>query len=106
MADWVEVIKASDFKAGDVKTLDVDGVMVAVFNQQGQYIAIEDMCPHDGSEIASGCIKDGIIECPYHGATFKLSTGEVLSAPAYEPLEMMDIRVENGMIEVRDGRWD
>ena len=106
MADWVEVIKASDFNTGDVKTIDVDGVMVAVFNQQGQYIAIEDMCPHDGSEIASGCIKDGIIECPYHGATFKLSTGAVLSPPAYEPLEMMDIRVENGMIQVRDGRWD
>ena len=80
--------------------------MVAVFNLEGKLIAIEDACPHDGSEIATGCIKKGILECPHHGATFDLRSGDVLTPPAYEPLEMMEVRVEGEMIQVRDGRWD
>ena len=104
--DWTSVALAAEFKDGGVKTVDADGVMVAVFNLDGDYIAIEDVCPHDGSEIGSGCVKNGILECPHHGATFDLRSGDVLTPPAYDPLEMMQVRVENGVVEVRDGRWD
>ena len=80
--------------------------MVAVFNLDGDFIAIEDVCPHDGSEISSGCVKNGVLECPHHGATFDLRSGAVLTPPAYEPLEMMELRVEDGVVEVRDARGD
>lgn len=106
MSEWVSVAPQAEFKEGEVKVVEADGVMIAVFNLEGEYIAIEDVCPHDGSEIASGCIKKGIIECAHHGATFDLRSGDVLSPPAYEPLEMMALRIEQGMIEVRDERWD
>jgi 3-phenylpropionate/trans-cinnamate dioxygenase ferredoxin subunit len=104
--DWTSVALAVEFKEGGVNIVDADGVMIAVFNLDGDYIAIEDVCPHDGSEIGSGCVKNGILECPHHGATFDLRSGDVLTPPAYDPLEMMQVRVENGVVEVRDGRWD
>ena len=104
--DWTSVAPAAEFKKGGVNIVDADGVMIAVFNLDGDYIAIEDVCPHDGSEIGSGCVKNGILECPHHGATFDLRSGDVLTPPAYDPLEMMQVRVENGVVEVRDGRWD
>ncbi len=106
MSDWTRVASVAEFKVDEVRVVDVDNVMVAVFNLDGEFIAIEDVCPHDGSEIASGCVKNGILECPYHGATFDLRSGDVLTPPAYDPLEMMQVRVENGFVEVRDGRWD
>lgn len=106
MSEWTQVAPASEFGAGEVKVVEVDGAMVAVYNLDGEYIGIEDVCPHDGAEIASGCLKDGVLECPRHGATFDLRSGNVLSPPAYDPLEMMQVRVENGMVEVRDPRWD
>lgn len=106
MAEWTRVALAADFKPGQVRVVDVDNMMVAVYELDGEYIAIEDVCPHDGSEIATGCVKNGILECPRHGATFDLRSGDVLTPPAYEPLEMMLVRVENGVVEVRDGRWD
>jgi len=106
MSDWTRVASVAEFKVGEVRVIDVDNVMVAVYNLDGEFIAIEDVCPHDGSEIASGCVKNGILECPHHGATFDLRSGDVLTPPAYDPLEMMQLRVENGFIEVRDGRWD
>ena len=106
MSDWTVVSPEEEFAEGEVKIVDADGVMIAVFNLNGEYIAIEDVCPHDGSEIASGCVKKGILECPHHGATFDLRSGDVLSPPAYDPLEMMQVRLENGRVEVRDARWD
>ena len=51
-------------------------------------------------------MKDGVLECPHHGATFDLRSGEALTPPAYEPLEMMQVRAEDGVVEVRDARWD
>ncbi len=106
MSDWTRVASVAEFKRDEVRVVDVDNVMVAIYNLDGEYIAIEDLCPHDGSEIASGCVKNGILKCPRHGATFDLRSGDVLTPPAYDPLEMMQTRVENGFVEVRDGRWD
>ncbi len=106
MSEWVTVGPVGSIKDGENTIVDVDNVMVAVFLQDDEYIAIEDVCPHDGSEIASGCLKNGILECPHHGATFELKTGNVLTPPAYEPLEMLQVQVVDGLIQVRDHRWD
>ncbi len=106
MSDWVKVGSVDDIAEGAHVVIDVDNVMVVVFNMGGEFFAYEDACPHDGSDIASGCIKNGILECAHHGATFDLATGEVLTAPAYEPLEKIALRIEGGVIEVRDDRWE
>jgi len=46
------------------------------------------------------------IVCPRHGARFCIRTGEVLAPPAFEPIAIFPVRVNNGEIEVRDDRWD
>ena len=33
-------------------------------------------------------------------------TGEALSPPAYEPIATFPIQVENGIVQVRDNRFD
>ena len=107
MSDWTDVAKLGDIAEGEHRIVDVDDVMVAVFNIDGDLFAYEDVCPHDGSEVASGCVKNGILECPRHSATFDLrDAGEVLSPPAYEGLQQIALRVEAGIIQVRDDRWD
>ncbi len=106
MADWIDVEAVGAFGPGEVRVVDVDGVMVAVFNIDGEYHAIEDVCSHDGGEIASGCLFGDQIECPRHGARFSVRTGEVLSAPAYEDLPVFPVRVQDDTVQVRDDRWD
>ena len=54
MTDWVDVAKDGELKEGQCRVVDVDDVMVAVFYREGAYYAIEDMCTHDGGELASG----------------------------------------------------
>jgi len=106
MADWVDVALVEGIQNRRSVLVDVDGTMVVVFNLEGEYYAVEDVCTHDGAEIASGCLVEDAIECPRHGARFDLRTGAVLAPPAYEPLQTFPVRVDNGMVQVRDERWD
>ncbi len=106
MSDWVDVCKADELKPGEHVVIDLDGTPVAVFNLDGAFYAIEDVCTHDGAEIASGEVEGDVIICPRHGARFCIKTGEVLSPPAYEDLHPFPVRVENGIVQIRDDRWD
>ena len=106
MSDWYDVAAAEAFGPSEVRVVDVDGTQVAVFNIDGMYYAIEDVCTHDGGELASGALEGDQIVCPRHGARFCVRTGEALSAPAWEPTATFPVQVDNGMVQVRDERWD
>lgn len=105
MGAWVAVAPAQAFGPGERRLCEIDGVPVAVFNVDGDYLAIEDQCTHDGGSLADGPVSEGVIACPRHGARFCLRTGAALSAPAFEPTAALETRVHQGMVEVRDPRW-
>lgn len=106
MSDWVSVAKVSELPAGSHRVVDVDGASVAVFNVGGEYYAIEDVCTHDGGQLTGGTVEGDQVVCPRHGARFSIRTGAALTAPAYEPTAKFPLRVENGVVQVRDDRWD
>ena len=106
MSDWVKVGLTGEITPGRCKVVDVDEALVAVFNLDGHFFAIEDVCTHDGGELASGRLEGDQVICPRHGARFCVRTGAALSAPAYEPVHVFPLRIENGVVEVRDDRWD
>ena len=106
MADWVNVAAVDELLPGNSKVVDVDGAQIAVFNVGGEFFAIEDVCTHDGGELASGVLEGDQVICPRHGARFCVRTGEALSAPAYEATAKLPVRLENGTVQVRDDRWD
>jgi len=106
MSAWIRIAALADFPPGSRRVVDVDGVRVAVFHIDDGFHAIEDVCTHDGGELASGELIGREITCPRHGARFDLSTGAVTAPPAYEAVAVLPVRVENGWVEVRDERWD
>ena len=106
MSDWVRVCGASELLPGERRVLEVDGVTVAVFNIDGDLYAIEDVCTHDGGELASGELDGYEIACPRHGARFDVRTGGARSPPAYEPTASLPVKLEAGAVFVRDDRWD
>lgn len=106
MSDWQKVCSVNDIQLGKWCQTDLDGTIVAVYNLDGQFFAIEDVCTHDGA-ILSGCPLEGDeVVCPRHGARFSVKTGEALSAPAWEATATFPIKIENDHILIRDNRWD
>ncbi|MEI6333943.1 MAG: non-heme iron oxygenase ferredoxin subunit [Methylococcaceae bacterium] len=106
MSDWINVIAETALADGENIVIDIDGADVAVFKVDGGFYAIEDVCSHDGGEIASGELDGDEIICPRHGASFCVKTGVVKSPPAYENIHCFSVRIDNGKVQVRDDRWD
>ena len=106
LGDWTLVVRVEDFPPGTRRVVDVDGVRVVVFNLEGDYYALEDVCTHDGGELAGGTLEGGEIVCPRHGARFNVRSGGVTAPPAYEPVPTMAVRQVDGWVWVRDPRWD
>ena len=106
MADWVDVAPVDEFAPGTYRVVEIDDAMIAVFNLEGEFYAIEDVCTHDYSTLTGGDVEGAEIICPRHGARFDIRTGEALTPPAYEPVATLPVRVENGVVQVMDDRWD
>jgi 3-phenylpropionate/trans-cinnamate dioxygenase ferredoxin subunit len=106
MSDWVDVALASEFPPGTWRSVDLEGSSIAVFNLDGGYYAIEDVCTHDGGILTGGTLERDEIVCPRHGARFSVKTGQALTPPAYEDVATFPVRVREGVVQVRDPRWD
>ncbi len=100
MAEWVDVAPVTELPPGSRKVVHTEIGPIAVFNLDGSYYAIADVCTHDGGELASGVCEGNQIICPRHGARFDIKTGKVLSPPAYEDVETYPVRIENGIVQV------
>lgn len=100
MVEWIDVVPAADFPPGSVRTLEVDGVPVAVFNVGGDFYAIEDICSHEQETLSAGEVEGTEIICPRHFARFSLVSGEALEPPAEEPVLSFPVRVVAGMVQV------
>lgn len=106
MIEWTDVAAESEFLPGTCQRVQVDGVEIAVFNVDGRFYAIEDLCSHESETLSNGKLAGLEITCPRHEARFSLVTGEALSPPAYEPVAIFPVRIENGRVQVRDDRFD
>jgi 3-phenylpropionate/trans-cinnamate dioxygenase ferredoxin subunit len=106
MSDWVDVARVEQFEVEKPRLVEIEGAKIAVYRLDDGFYAIEDICTHDNGELASGCVENGEVICPRHGAHFSIRTGEALTAPAFEPVYTFPVRIEKGVVQVRDDRWD
>ncbi len=96
MAKFVKVGRADEIGPGEKKIYEVDGILVVVINLDGEYYCVEDVCTHDGGPLGEGRLDGDQIICPRHGARFDVRTGDALTLPAFEPVPIYQVKVENG----------
>jgi 3-phenylpropionate/trans-cinnamate dioxygenase ferredoxin subunit len=101
MVDFQKVATLDELPPGGKKLVEIDGRAVAVFNVDGQFYAIDDVCTHDGGPLVEGELDGDQIECPRHGARFNVKTGAALSMPAFEPVATHEVKVEGSDILVK-----
>lgn len=93
----VVVGTVGDMPPGSAKIVTVSGQSVGVFNVEGEYYALRNVCPHQGGPLCEGSlsgttesddpsevrwVKDGeIIRCPWHHWEFDVTTGRSLFNP-------------------------
>lgn len=94
--DGTRVGAVSEFADGAARRCDVGGTPVCVVRLGDAWYAIGDTCSHAEFSLADGDVwpEECEIECPKHGATFSLVTGEPQSLPATRPVPVFDVRVD------------
>jgi nitrite reductase (NADH) small subunit/3-phenylpropionate/trans-cinnamate dioxygenase ferredoxin subunit len=93
------VAKVGEIPEGQGRMFDVDGVMVAVFLEGGQYYALEDACPHQGLPLNDGILFDKSVTCRWHGWRFSLEDGRHLDGSRVR-VAAYPVRVEGDEIQV------
>lgn len=93
MKRFVRVAARDDIPLGGKKLVEIDGIPVAIFNVDGVFYAIEDVCTHDGGNLVEGDLMGNEVECPRHGARFDVRTGAATKMPAFEPVPTYAVEV-------------
>jgi 3-phenylpropionate/trans-cinnamate dioxygenase ferredoxin subunit len=93
------VTTTDDLPPGERIVVDIDDIWVAIFNVDGQFYAIEDVCTHDYGPLGEGLVIGKEVECPRHGATFNLETGKA-TFPAVKPVARYAVQVSGDDVQV------
>ena len=84
-----------------MKEIEVAGEKICIANVEGKYYAIGNVCTHEGGPLADGTLEAYEVECPWHGAKFDVTTGEVTNPPAMRPEPTYEIKVDGNNILIR-----
>jgi 3-phenylpropionate/trans-cinnamate dioxygenase ferredoxin subunit len=95
----VRICAVEDIKPGKAIRVKVGETAIAIVRTKaGEVKALNDKCSHGEISLSEGFVDNETIECWAHGAKFSLSTGEALTLPAFEPVEVYEVIIDNGDI--------
>lgn len=98
MVEFRAVAKVSELPPGQLRRVEVDGTPICLANVDGAIYAVAARCSHAGGPLAEGALDRSIITCPWHGAMFDVTSGEVAGPPAAESVEAYDVEVEGDVV--------
>jgi 3-phenylpropionate/trans-cinnamate dioxygenase ferredoxin subunit len=98
----IEICPVEELPPGEHRLVTWEDLEIAVFNCNGDLLAIEDRCSHDDGELVYGTVDAATctVECPRHGSVFDIRTGRPLNLPAYEPVDTFAVTVDDGVIRL------
>jgi nitrite reductase (NADH) small subunit len=106
-----------EFAPGSKKIIEAGGKSIGVYQVDGRYYAIRNLCPHQGAPLCSGMTssfvtsngpghfefeKEGeIVRCPWHQWEFDLRTGCLIVDPKMRTMTY-DVSVERYDVSVEE----
>jgi nitrite reductase/ring-hydroxylating ferredoxin subunit len=100
MPEFIKAATTDEIPAGQAKLVEVRGKEIALFNLDGSFHAIDNMCTHVGGPLSEGELSGCEVTCPWHGAVFDVTTGQVLGPPAGSSVTRYNVRVDGSDVEV------
>ena len=76
MPERVKIAVRSEVPSGAGKVVVALGRVLALFNVEGVFFAVDNSCPHRGGPLGEGYLQGRVVTCPWHGWQFDVTTGE------------------------------
>jgi nitrite reductase/ring-hydroxylating ferredoxin subunit len=100
MPKTVKIAQTSELPPGTRKVVQVEGRVIALFNVEGAFYAIDNTCTHRGGPLGESELKGDIVECPWHGAQFNIKTGAATAPPARAGVRSFPVKVNGSDVLV------
>jgi nitrite reductase/ring-hydroxylating ferredoxin subunit len=102
VAEWLRIAAADDLAPGQCGEYVAGGRIVALFNVEGAFYALDGICPHQGGPLGKGALAGCIVTCPWHGFQFDVTSGQhQTSKSLVHPC--FPVKVEDGLVYVDMG---
>ena len=76
MSQWTHLINSNDLPPGQACEVVLQDTVPAVFNVDGEFKALDGICPHQGGPLGKGTLNGCVVTCPWHGWQFDTRTGQ------------------------------
>ena len=103
MADSrVKVAMASEIPAGEGRVVEAGGRTLALFNVDGRFYALDNVCLHRGGPLGEGDLEGTIVRCPWHAWRWDVTSGANVNNPAVK-MACFPVTVDDGALLVDMG---
>ncbi|MGH9338803.1 MAG: nitrite reductase small subunit NirD [Acidobacteriota bacterium] len=99
MATFVFVAGVDEIPSGQGRVVRANGKEIALFNVQGRFYALDNICPHRGGPLGEGRLKGHVVTCPWHAWSFDVISGNCTVTPLADA-QTFEVKVEDGQIQV------
>ncbi|XP_074247345.1 apoptosis-inducing factor 3 isoform X3 [Saimiri boliviensis] len=101
--DCVEaaVCHVKDLENGQMREVELGWGKVLLVKDNGEFHALGHKCPHYGAPLVKGVLSRGRVRCPWHGACFNISTGDLEDFPGLDSLHKFQVKIEKEKVYVR-----
>jgi nitrite reductase (NADH) small subunit len=101
MSRSVRVAGVAEIPPGTGKEVLAGDQIVALFNVEGSFFALDGICPHAGGPLGEGELQGTIVTCPWHGWQFDVTNGQhCLNARLAHPTFPVRVEGEDVLIEL------
>lgn len=76
MAEKIRIASVHDVESGQGIEVIAAGRVIALFNIEGRFHALDGVCPHAGGPLGKGTVSGCQVTCPWHGWQFDVTTGK------------------------------
>ncbi len=97
---WVDICNIDQVQEDFPFSGKVEDKEVGIYRVDGEFYALEDVCPHAFALLSQGFVEDGIVECPLHEAQFDIKTGQCLREPGGRNIRRYPLRVNENQIQI------
>ena len=100
MPSKIELCTTDEVAVGTALKVEKGGLVLAVFNVDGEFYVLDDLCTHGPGSLSEGYIEGDVVECNFHNGQFNIRTGEVVMPPCMSPAKTYRTTIENGKVVI------
>jgi nitrite reductase/ring-hydroxylating ferredoxin subunit len=99
MAEFVRVAGTADVPPGSGIVAEVNEQSIALFNVDGTFYAIGNVCVHRGGPLGEGELEGEVVTCPWHAWQYNVKTGKSLTNPSAS-VKTYEVKVDGSDVKV------